>query len=108
MGMNDKELSHIRMMANGVVAESNRKNKWASAVEARRMEKGAKIIVSLRPGGVKPDDPMIALSDLADAIRNELRLERNKLNAAVYGTSESEFDYDNPQFSFDVWRLDEV
>lgn len=108
MGMNDKELSHIRMIANGVIAASNRKNKWASAVEVRRQETGASITVTLRPGGEKPRDPMLALGDLADAIRNEYRLERTSLGAPVYGTSESDFESDNPRFSFILWRLDEV
>ena len=109
MGMNDKELSHLRMIANGIVAASNQNNPWAAAVEVRRREKGAHFTVTLRPGGEKPSDTMLALADLADAIRNELRLERTRLGAAVYGTSESTFDTEgSPRFDFDAWRLDEV
>ncbi len=109
MGMNDKELSHIRMIANGVVARANEKNKWASAVEARRSENGAAITVSLRSGSERPAEVMLELSDIADAIRMEFRLERNKIGAAVYGTSESTFESEgNPSFSFNVWRLDEI
>lgn len=107
--MNDKELSHIRMIANGVVARANEKNDWAAAVDVRRAVKGATITVSLRPGSEKPGDVMLELSDIADGIRMEFRLERNKIGAAVYGTSESTFETEgNPSFQFNVWRLDEV
>lgn len=109
MGMNDKELSHIRMLANGVVARSNASHKWAAAVEVRRLEKGASISLAMRPGTEKPREPMLELGDLADEIRNELRLERTSLGAAVYGTSETTFESDgNPVFHFNTWRLDEV
>jgi hypothetical protein len=106
MGMNDKELSHIRMMANGIISQSNQKNKWAASVDVKRVEVGANITVALRPGGEKPADPLLELSDLADAIRQELRLERTKLGKAVYATSESTFETEgNPSFAFDVWQL---
>lgn len=109
MGMNDKELSHLRMMANGVVAASNQRNRWAAAVEVRRLEKGAHFKVTMRPGTDRPSDSMLELGDLADAIRSELRLERTRLGASVYGTSESTFETEgDPHFAFDVWRLDDA
>ena len=109
MGLNDKELSHLRMMANGIVAESNRKNPWAAAVEARRTELGARLTLTLRPGGEKPSEPMLELGDLADAVRNELRLERDRLGAAIWGTSESTFETEgHPYFTFEVWRLEDI
>lgn len=108
MGMNDKELSKLRMMSNGIIAQSNERNSWATAVEVRRTVKGASVTVAARPGGQRPSDIMLELGDLADAIRNELRLERNKLAASVYGTSESTFESEgHPKFQFEVWRLDE-
>lgn len=106
MGMNDKTLSHIRMLANGIISQANQENKWAAAVEVRRTESGALIKVSLRPGDARPDDPLLELSDLADAIRQELRLERTKLGKPVYATSESTFEAEgNPSFAFEVWQL---
>lgn len=106
MGLNDKVLSHIRMLANGAVSQSNEKNPWAAGVSVRRTTEGAHITVALRPGGIKPEDPLLELSDLADAIRQELRLERTKLGKPVYATSESTFTTEgNPSFSFDVWQV---
>lgn len=94
------------MLANGIVSQSNEKNNWASSVDVRRTVEGAHITVALRPGGQKPSDPLLELSDLADAIRQELRLERNKIGKAVYATSESTFESEgNPSFSFDVWEI---
>lgn len=107
MGMNDKELSQIRMMAHGVIARFNEGHDWAAAVEVRRKGEGAGITVKARPGGEKSGDVMLELGNLADAVRMELRLERNRLGAAIYGTSESTFDMDGAQeFLFDVWHLD--
>jgi len=94
------------MLANGVVASSNERNSWAAAVEVRRNEKGAHIQVRLRPGTEAPSDPLLELADLADAIRSELRLERDKIGAAIYGTSESTFESEGDlRFEFDVWQL---
>ena len=89
MGLIDKVLSHIRMLANGVIAARNEKNSWAVTVDVRRTKEGARITVRMRPGSDKPSDILLELSDVADAIRNELRLERTPLGSAVFGTSES-------------------
>lgn len=106
MGINDKVLSHIRMLANSVARQSNQKHEWAVVVEARRTVEGAQITVALRAGTVKPSDTLLELADVADAIRSDLRLERTKLNQPVYSTSESTFDTKgNPSFSFDVWEV---
>lgn len=106
MGMNDKVLSHVRMLANAITAESNTKNPFAMAVEVRRIEVGARITVYMRPGGDVPSDPMTELGDLADAIRNEFRLERTKLGQPVYATSESTFTTEgDPRFQFEVWLV---
>lgn len=105
MGINDKVLSHIRMLSNGVVRQSNQKREWAVQVEARRTIEGTKITVALRPGTVKPADTLLELADVADAIRSDLSLERTKLNQPVYRTSESTFETEgNPSFSFEVWE----
>jgi hypothetical protein len=43
------------------------------------------------------------LGDVADAIRNELRLERTAAGYPIYTTSESTFDSGaEPEFAFDV------
>lgn len=106
MGLNDKVLSHIRMMANGVAASFTEKNNWAVTVEVRRLIEGAKITVALRPGSEKPSDVLLELSDVADAIRNELRLERSSIGKPVYATSESTFEAEgNPFFTFEVWLV---
>ncbi len=106
MGMNDKVLSHIRMLSNSVVRQSNQKHSWAVMAEVRRTVEGAQIMVSLRPGTVKPADTLLELADVADLIRSDLRLERTKLNQPVYSTSESTFDtVGSPSFTFDVWEL---
>lgn len=104
MGLSDKVLSQIRMMANGIVSASNTRNTWAATAEVRRTEAGASIRLTLRPGAEPPSEPLLELGDLADAIRNELRLERNKLGQQIYGTSESTFETEaGPAFTFDVW-----
>lgn len=106
MGFNDKVLSQIRMMANGIVSASNSKNTWGAAVDVRRVEKGASIRLTLRSGTEPPSDPLMELGDLADAIRNELRLERGKLGQQLYGTSESTFETEGgAAFNFEVWPL---
>lgn len=106
MGMDDKVLSHIRRMANGVVASFNEKNVWGVAVETRRRETDVEICVTLRPGTTAPAEPLLELGDIADAIRNELRLERNKIGQQVFGTSESTFETEGrPNFTFHVWEL---
>lgn len=93
-------------MANGIVASFNEKNDWAVSTEVRRTEQGASIKVAARPGANTPDHPLLELGDIADAIRNELRLERDKLGQQIYGTSESTFETEGPpSFLFDVWLL---
>lgn len=92
------------MLTNGIVAQSNSRNPWGVAAEVRRTEAGASIRLTLRPGGEPPSDPLLELGDLADLVRNELRLERDKLGKPVYGTSESTFETEGiPAFKFDVW-----
>lgn len=106
MGLNDKVLSQIRMMANGEVSKFNSQSDWAVNVDVKRIEPGARIRVSVRPGANVPDDPLLQLGDIADSIRGELRLERNRLGQQIYGTSESTFDTEGPpSFTFDVWLL---
>jgi hypothetical protein len=106
MGFDDKTLSKIRMLANGIVSATNAKNSWGVNAEVRRSERGAIIRLSLRSGSTPPSDPLMELGDLADTVRNELRLERDKLGQQIYGTSESTFETEGtPSFSFDVWRL---
>ena len=106
MGFNDKTLSQIRMMANGILASANAKNPWGMNAEVRRTERGASIRLTLRSGSTPPRDPLMELGDMADNIRNELRLERDKLGQQIYGTSESTFETEGaPSFSFEVWHL---
>lgn len=103
MEFDDRELARLRAIANSVIAESNRKNKSQCVVQVRRTTEGANLIIAFRPGTVKPNDALGYLGDLADAIRNELRLELTAAANPIYRTSESSFESGaEPHFSFDV------
>jgi hypothetical protein len=106
MGLNEKQLSRIRAIAHGVVSSANQRTPWGFAVEVKRADPGAHLRITLR-GGSRPSDPLMELGDLADDIRNEMRLAKTSLGYPVYGTSESVFESGNdPVFEFDVWLLE--
>lgn len=106
MGLNDKELSRIRMLANNVIARSNTENPYACAVGVRRDGEGARVTISYRSGKDLPDDYLSVLGDLADTIRTDLRLEKTRIGNSIYGTGESTFESGaNAYFTFEVWLL---
>jgi hypothetical protein len=99
----DRELARLRAIANSVIATSNRKSKWQTTVQVRRTPNGANLVIGYRSGAPKPTDPLSFLGDLADAVRNELRLEKTAADNPIYTTAESTFDSGaDPTFSFDV------
>lgn len=107
MGLNDKELSRIRMLTNNIIVRNNTETPYAASAEIKRDGEGARITLVLRPGKNKPSDPMVILGDLADAIRTDLRLETNHLGDSRYGTGESQFETTpTPSFNFQVWLKD--
>ncbi|MGI8908523.1 MAG: hypothetical protein ACR2IE_18770 [Candidatus Sumerlaeaceae bacterium] len=103
MEFEDTELARLRAIGNSVIAASNRKTKWQCTVAVRRTPDGAHVVVGYRAGLPKPSDPLTYLGDLADTIRNELRLEQSAAGNPIYRTSESSFDSGaEPQFSFEA------
>lgn len=103
MGFDDTDLSRVRGIANVIVAQANRSSKCQTNLTAKRTLDGASITLRYRSGTPMPIDPLTYLGDLADNIRNELRLERDPAGAPAFRTGESTFKSgDDPEFSFSI------
>jgi len=105
LSFDDRELSRLRSISNSVVARANSESRTQALVQVRRTPQGADITLNYRSGTEMPGDPLSYLGDLIDGIRNELRLEKNRIGDPLYETTESTFDSgDEPRFQFQVRR----
>lgn len=101
--ISDRQLGRLRLLLNQAILIANREiNEGAVTGSLQRIDKGSARI-SLDYRGTEAAERSLWLADVADAIRNEIRLEQSQLKESLYSTSESRFQIDPTlHFEFDI------